>query len=205
MKVIDLLQTAHDKYFDLLLKNYPTLSSKAPFEGFGPPELCELAIEAHSCAIALGPAIRERLFYLGFDILYPFDNPVDLYGWHSYVKENNVAHSVYASIAIRIDSELKRIRRVFVLSRGAAYDAVPPDIFLVSKERYRSAIKPKSTDELNEYPNTPDQGSVSIHTVNIQYTNDSQAIDRLKDLESKTTIWSNFSNVVGVLRSIFIG
>lgn len=87
IEVVDLLQAAHNDYFRMLMENYPSVSRNEAhsFAAFGPPELCELATEVHACAIALGKEARDRLFYIGLDVLYPFDNPVDLYNWRFHV------------------------------------------------------------------------------------------------------------------------
>lgn len=71
--ILDAFQAAHDNYFRLLLEHYPLSRNDTPFTDFGPPELCELALEVHACAIALGPKALERLRFLGLDMLYPFD------------------------------------------------------------------------------------------------------------------------------------
>lgn len=205
VSIIEAFQTAHDEYFRLLLKHYPSIPSSAPFADFGPPELCNLAIEVHSCAIALGTTARERLVYLGLELLYPFDNPVDHFNWRASVKKESINHTTYASIAIRIDSELKRMRRVFELGGDASYDAVPSDIFLVSKTRYKVNEVPDGGDGSdNNHNQLKSPPSMHIDTVNIQYAADSQAVSQLEKIEKGTTIGSNFSNIISALR-VFIG
>lgn len=202
--ILDALQTAHNEYFRLLLENYPLFPKDSPFADFGPPELCNLAIEVHSCAIALGPKARERLFHLGLDLLYPFDNPVDLFNWRVHVKKESIDHTTYASIAIRIDSELKRMRRVFELGGEAAYDALPDDAFLVSKTRYKSVGAPCEENGYNDQSSSAvSSPNMHIDTVNIQYAADSQAVSKLETLEKETTIGANFSSIISVLRSLF--
>lgn len=206
LSILEIFQVAHDKYFRLLLEYYPLSSKNEPFDDFGPPELCDFAIEVHSCAIALGPKARERLCYLGLDLLYPFDNPVDLYNWRIRVKKENINHTTYASIAIRIDSELKRMRRIFSLEADAAYEAVPTEEFLVSKVRYKLAAAPEEIQDKDDHtaPGTPPPG-MHIDTVNIQYAADSQAVTKLERLEKETTISANVSNIVAALRTLFGG
>lgn len=204
--ILDTLQAAHDKYFLLLLEHYPLISKDGPFADFGPPELCDLAIEVHACVIALGPKALERLFYLGLDALYPFDNPVDLYNWRIRVKKESIDHTTYASIAIRIDSELKRMRRVFELDGEAAYEVIPAEAFLVSKARYKSiAVSEEGNGGVSQSGSVTSQSSMHIDTVNIQYAADSHAVSRLEKLEKETTIGANFSNIISVLRTIFGG
>lgn len=199
--IIDAFQKAHDEYFRLLMVHYPL----APNGGgdFGPPELCELAIEAQSCATALGPVARERLTYLGLDLLYSFDNPVDQFNWRAQVRRDSISHTTFTSIAIRIDSELKRVRRILQLGGAVFYDAMPPDIFLVSKNRYETI---KTSDLQKSATNTSKpkkEASVHIQTVNIQYAADDKAVNRLQEVEKKTTIGSNISNIINTLRAVF--
>lgn len=206
ISILEAFQVAHDKYFRLLLEHYPLIPKNEPLADFGPPELCDFAIEVHSCAIALGPKARERLCYLGLDLLYPFDNPVDLYNWRVRVKEESIDHTTYASIAIRIDSELKRMRRVFSLEADAAYEAVPTEEFLVSKARYKLAAAPEEIQEKNDHsPAEAPPPAMHIDTVNIQYAADSQAVNKLERLEKETTIGANFSNIISALRTLFGG
>lgn len=206
VSIIEAFQTAHDEYFRLFLKNYPSIPSCAPFADFGPPELCNLAIEVHSCAIALGTSARERLLYLGLELLYPFDNPVDHFNWRAFVKNENINHTTYASIAIRIDSELKRMRRVFELGGEVSYDAVPSDIFLVSKTRYKLIeVSDGGNEGDNKYNQLTPPPRMHIDTVNIHYAADSQAVSQLEKVEKGTAIGSNFSNIISALRVLMGG
>ncbi|MCO5787248.1 hypothetical protein DHB74_12855 [Pseudomonas sp. G11-1] len=120
------------------------------------------------------------------------------------MKKENIDHTTYASIAIRVDSELKRIRRVFELSGEATYEALPSDAFLVSKDRYKSvAASAEECDGDDESGQKAPQSNMHIDTVNIQYAADSQAVSKLEALEKETTIGANFSNIISFLRSLF--
>ncbi len=132
LHILDTLQAAHNEYFNLLIKNYPTLPSEEPFADFGPPELCQLALEVQSCVIALGPTALGRFVHIGLEVLYPFDNPVDIYNWRQHVRNDRIEHTTYASIAIRIDAEIKRLRRTLELGDETAYNALTLDVFLVA-------------------------------------------------------------------------
>jgi hypothetical protein len=200
-QIVDTLQAAHNEYFRLLMKNYPTFPNDSEFADFGPPELCDLASEVHSCAIALGSSALARLNYVGLAVLYPFDNPVDLYNWRQYVKTSKINHTTYASIAIRIDGELKRFRRALELGGIDGYNALSPDLFLVSKDRYAQVAISGSS---NPPSATPEASSIHIETLNITNAVDSAAVSRLEELEKKTTVWSNISNIFGALRP-FLG
>jgi hypothetical protein len=138
LEILDALESAHGEYFRLLLKTYPVRpgAPSAPAAEFGPPELCDLAISAQAAAIALGPVAIRRFIHLGFDLLYPFDNPVDLFNWRAHVREHQVDHTLYAAIAIRIESEVKRMRLVLKMNGEREYDALDTGTLLVSAERY---------------------------------------------------------------------
>lgn len=206
ISILDALQSAHDDYFKVFLEHYPLIPRGAGFAEFGSPKIFDLAIEVHSCVIALGPTVRERLFYLGLDLLYPFDNPIDYFNWSLLVKKEKIDHTTYASIAIRIDSELKRIRKIFQLKCEGAYEMVPADAFLVSKMRYK-AIAASDGGEVGGNKPSSQQLVPSMHidTVNIQYPADAQAVSKLEKLEKETTIGSNVSNIISILKSIFGG
>jgi len=202
IEVIELLQQAHDEYFGLLIKNYPTQRDDDISGSFGPPEMCALAIEVHSCAIALGASALNRLNHIGLSDLYPFDNPVDFYGWREVVRKNKISHTIYASIAIRIDSELKRMRKVIEVGGSVSYEALPSDVFLVSKERY-TALNPGA--DIRRVDTPPLQGQTHIGTINITTALDSAAVSKLEALEQKTTVWSNYSNIISTLRTLIGG
>lgn len=203
IEIVDMLQTAHNGYFKMLMENYPSVrrDSESTFAVFGPPELCELATEVHACAIALGKEARDRLLYVGLDVLYPFDNPVDLYNWRAHVLAKKIDHTVFASIAIRIDGELKRLRRALELGGENAYAGLAPEVLLVSKSRYQlpSDVEKASSDRTHMPPVT----TVNINHVSVKHPGDASAINDLEAFEKKTSVWSNVSNVISVLKTIF--
>ena len=203
LELLDLFQSAHDAYFRLLMQDYPSERNEEIGSDFGTPELCELATEAHACAISLGSKALQRLNFVGFSDLYAFDNPVDMYNWRVKVRKDKINHTTYASIAIRIDSELKRLRRIAEFGGEAAYEALEVDELLVSKVRYQSLAGS------HEKADSPAQGvsgsTVNIHTINMNHSTDSQAVGKLEEYEKRTTIWSNVSNIINVLRSLVGG
>ena len=121
------------------------------------------------------------------------------------MKKENIDHTAYASIAIRIESEIKRMRRVFSLEADAAYEEVPTKEFLVSKARYKSIAAIEERTGENKQPAFDTSPAVHIDTVNIEYAADSQAVSNLERLEKETTIGANFSNIVTALRTLFGG
>jgi len=203
LSILDALQEAHNDYFCLLMEHYPLISTGKSFGSLDHSELCKCAIEVQSCAIALGPKACERLCYLGLDLLYPFDNPVDLYNWRMRVKKENIAHTIYATIAFRIDSELHRMRRVFSLKTDAAYEEIPVGEFLVSKARYMTIEPPEEKAGGGKQSAPYAFPVVHIDTVNIGYAEDSQALSYLAKLEQETTIGANVSNIFATVRTFF--
>lgn len=201
INIVKSLQATHNRYFKLLIDTYPTLQKQGPAADFGRSEQCELAIEAHACAIALGRTAWERLAYIGFDVLYPFDNPVDQYNWRVAVRNNRIDHAIYASVAVRVDAELKRLRRTIELGGEAAYNELPADALLVSKDRY-AALSHTPTGN-GTPPREPQPPQINIQTVHLTNAPDSQAVSRLEELETRTSIWSNVSNIATLLKGLF--
>ncbi len=202
MEITTLLQQAHNKYFDLLMKCYPGIPDNSHHTNLGPPELCELAIEVHSCAIALGQSALDRLLYLGLDLLYPFDNPVDHYNWRFQIKSGNIPHTTYAAIAIRIDSEISRIRRIYELGGESIYDNLPVNVVLVSKDRY--SAKKVFIQDSNQSAPSESQSNAMIGTFDMAATVDTAAVKKLEELELNTSIWSNVSTVLAFMRSVLV-
>ncbi|MGZ3952663.1 MAG: hypothetical protein ACXVBZ_14785 [Flavisolibacter sp.] len=202
--IVEKLQNAHNQYFNLMIKEYSQFSSSNELVvDLGPSELCELAIEVHACAIALGPVVRDRLCYLGLDLLYPFDNPVDHFNWRVQVKKDRIPHTIYASIAVRIDAELKRIRQVLEIHSDLPYSDLPIDLFLVSKTRYPiSASEITSENDNSNAAKLCSAVTPQVGTVNNYFAADSNAVSQLEKLEKKTSIFSNVSNITAFLRSI---
>lgn len=203
IQILETLQSTQDKYVSLLMKSYPTFPSDSLYADFGPPELCDLATQAHACAVALGTTATKRLFYIGFDVLYPFDNPVDLYSWRSNTKNNRVDHAMYLSIALRIDSEIKRMRQIIQFGGEAAYDELPTDLLLVSKDRYEFASP--TNEQAGQARSLNTQAARETEALKKINAEESNAIKRLESLEQKTTIWANVSNILNFLRSFFGG
>ncbi|WP_371181106.1 hypothetical protein [Xanthomonas sacchari] len=203
-EIICKLESAHNEYFDLFLKNYPKQSDEDNYRDFGPAKLYELAIEVHACATALGPRAFERLHYVGLDFLYPFDNLVDFYSWRVNVKKNDVSHTIYAAIAIRIDSELQRMRRILELGGDIAYDALQKKAFLVSKNRYEITKDATGAPKARP-PNAPEATCLqpSIALEKSLPDTDHQAVSKLERLEASTAIGAHVSAIVSVLRSVF--
>lgn len=200
LSTLEALQVVHDKYFNLMLEHYPLILREGTSAKFGPEELCYLAIEAHCYAIALGSKALDRLFHLGFDLLYPFDNPVDHFNWREKVKLEKIDHTTYASIAIRIDAELKRIRRVHSLNAFSEYEAVPTEIFLVSKQRYTLLPSPDISESVHVTSgDVPPPSLVKIDAMNI-CAPDTRAVT---EIEKGAELGANFSNIITALRTFF--
>jgi len=229
LEILDTFESAHGEYFRLLVKTYPSPVDTAPAApAFGPPELCELAIQAQAAAIALGPAAIGRLLHLGFDLLYPFDNPVDQHIWRAHVRDHAIDRTLYAAIAIRVESEIKRMRLVFKMEGDGAYEALADDTLLVSKRRYLAAaprsVPPAGIDPLSvappaAAPGTPDAPADLLtdetgaaqpaalaealpaqdDTPLARHAVDAPAVHALAALEKRTPTYAGTSQVVKVL------
>jgi len=104
-----------------------------------------------------------------------------------------------------MDSELKRMRRVFALDGSAAYESLPTEAFLVSKERYMPIdANEREDDDCGRLPIAGKAPTVHVDTVNV-YAADSQAVSQLEKIEKGSAIGANFSNVVTALRTLFGG
>ena len=224
LEILDTLESAHGEYFRLLVKTYPTPADTAPAApAFGPPELCELAIQAQAAAIALGPAAIGRLLHLGFDLLYPFDNPVDQHNWRAHVRDHAIDRTLYAAIAIRVEAEIKRMRLVFKMEGDGAYEALADDTLLVSKQRYLAppprgtppaaiddpAVPAPSpadapaallTDETGAaQPAAAEASPAQDDTLRARHAVDAPAVHALAALEKRTPTYAGTSQVVKVL------
>jgi len=197
---LDEFKEASDTYFKKFNEFYPLF--KKGVEGiFGPSELYELALKAQCLVGMLGPTATRRLKYVGFGMLFPFDNPVDWYEWKEAIVRRSIPQSIYFSIAIRLDSEIARIR--FFLDRGKwdDYQLLSDSEYLVSKERYAGYWK-----ELEETGSPSKSGPVdaqlvpsstfSINELNINLKSESEAVNNLDKWQKRSEIWANIIDVV---------
>jgi len=200
-EILENFQNAHNKYFELLMKNYPGYGEDKDFGDFGPVPIYDLAIEVHACAAALGANATRRLRSIGLDFLYPFDNPVDLYTWRVKVKEEGIRHTTFAAIAIRIDSELQRMRRILELGGATAYDGLAEDAFISPQ------VRNQPRDQLCGNEDPPVAGlevancRPSTQVMVLPPDTDHQAVSRLERLEATSSIGANVSAIISFLRS----
>lgn len=194
-KVIEQFQTAHDAYFKLLLETYPTKHPITDHSKLGDPRSCALAVQVQSCLIALGPTAQQRMLRLGFDLLYPFNNIVDQYNWRASIIEQNTNFTTFASIAIRIDAELRLIKNVLTLSDYGNYEGIASDLFAQSKTRYTSTAETPE-QEKNEVP--PPDGDPR----RIKQEVDNEAVENIPKLERSTNIASNIANVLSACKTL---
>jgi hypothetical protein len=202
MERIDILNNfkrAHDEYFKLFLSTYPTTPPITEHSGFGDPHTCELATEAHACLIALGSSAQNRMIRLGFDLLYPFNNIVDQYNWRSKIISNEISFTTFASIAIRIDSEIEIIEKIISMKHFENYEAIPETLFTQSKSRYTLTTSPHVDLDIDLKPPTSD-GSPD----NIKKEADAEAINQIKKIEQKSNILSNLATVATSIKTFFL-
>ena len=202
MKKIDIVKNfkqAHDEYFKLLLSTYPTKLPITEQSRFGDPHTCELATQAQACLIALGSSAQNRMIRLGFDLLYPYNNIVDQYNWRSKIISDDISFTTFASIAIRIDSEIEIIKKVISMERFENYDTVPETLFTQSKSRYTLTTSPNVDLDINIKPLISD-GSPD----RIKKDADAEAINQIKNFEQKSNILSNLATVATSIKTLFL-
>lgn len=202
MKKIDIVKNfkqAHDEYFKLLLSTYPTKLPITEQSRFGDPHTCELATETQACLIALGSSAQNRMIRLGFDLLYPYNNIVDQYNWRSKIISDDISFTTFASIAIRIDSEIEIIKKVISMERFENYDAIPETFFTQSKSRYTLTTSPNVDLDINIKPLISD-GSPD----RIKKDADAEAINQIKNFEQKSNILSNLATVATSIKTLFL-
>ena len=205
LKIVADLKAAIDDYFKLFLENYPLLVQEN--NTFGCAELYKVAIKAQCLACMLGEKAKKRLNYIGFSELFSFDNPVDWSNWKSGIVEKQIDHTIYASIAIRIDAELERI--MFFLENGNwdAYNNFSCTEFLVSKTKYEvffaTELKnsPLAQDKLEKNISTPEE-HISIQNINVSLETEKEAINNLDKMHKKSSTISNIVNVVSKIISM---
>lgn len=202
MKNIDILtnfKQAHDEYFKLLLSTYPTKLPITEQSRFGDPHACELATEAQACLIALGSSAQNRMLRLGFDLLYPYNNIVDQYNWRSKIISDETNFTTFASIAIRIDSEIEIIKRIILMECFENYDMASETLFTQSKSRYTLTISP-NVDPGSNVKQLISDGSPG----HIIKDADTEAINQIKEFEQKSNILSNLVTVATSIKTLFL-
>ncbi|AWT15819.1 hypothetical protein DM611_16840 [Stenotrophomonas maltophilia] len=204
--LLNAFQNAHNEYFHLLMKHYPSGRQQDQDDDFAAPRLYELAIEVHACSIALGPTPLKRLCALGLEQLYPFDNPVDIYTWRVEVRQKNIPHTLFASIAIRIDSELARMRRLLALTPDAPIDKLLPDRQFLrrSGEPFFPESKTEVADTTLASIDNPASASVMyVGSIHVNSAPEHQAVSKLERLEKTTAIGSHSSTIINAIRLFF--
>jgi hypothetical protein len=186
-------------YFKKFNEYYPLFLSEEKQGIFGPSELFEMALEAQVLVAILGDTAIRRMNYVGFDLLYPFNNPVDWYNWKEKIKERKVPQSIYFSIGIRISAEINRIEQFLEFDAWDSYSRLSSSDFSVSCDRYIEHFQdPIPTKEVeNPFPADEMSKQTNIHIHNMNYNQDveSKAVSSLDKLHKSTGIWSNIANV----------
>jgi hypothetical protein len=202
MEKIDILKNlkrAHDEYFKLFLSTYPTKHPITEQSRFGDPHTCELATAAQAYLIALGSSAQHRMIRLGFDLLYPFNNIVDQYNWRSKIILDDISFTTFASIAIRIDSEIEIIEKIISMQCLDNYNTIPETLFAQSKSRYTLTTSRNVDLDDNLKPQTSD-GSPD----NIKKDADAEAINQITKLEKTSKILSNLVTVATSIKTLFL-
>lgn len=196
IKVVEDLKNTIDAYLKLFLEHYPLLVQEDT--PFCPYELHKLAIKAQCQLSMLGQKAKNRLSYIGFNELFPFDNPVDWYNWKKMIKEKNIDHTIYASISIRVDSEIERIILFLSYNNWDTYNNLSDNEYLVSKKRYEKLFSQKDNDtkKNTEEKQITTREHIRIDNINVSLNTEKEAVDNLDKLHKKTSTISNIVDIV---------
>jgi len=196
------LKNLENEYFKVFNKCYPTFYDESKGAVFGPSELYKMAIEAEYLLACLGRTAINRMNYLGFDMLFPFNNPVDWFTWKTFIKENSIEHTVYFSISIRLATEIKRMELHLENDAWNEYCELSEHEFSVSKSRYSELFFDEGhEDKENSERSNHAQNVQNIHIGEISYNKktEEKAVSNLDKLEKGTSIWSNIANAASTI------
>lgn len=206
--VVEELKGLDQEYFKLFMEYFPSCLTKEKEGIFGPTDLFERAIKAQTLLTMLGETATRRMNYIGFGLMYPFDNPVDWFNWKEEVKKRNIPISVYFSISIRMTSEFNRMRLYLEGEAWEQYTSLSESAFLVSKDRYSELFSTEeSAQPLDERtsgiagpPARPNEQR-TLHIENFHYNQEveEKAVDHLDRIQKHSSIWSNVVNVAAKL------
>lgn len=200
------LREFENEYFKLFNKFYPTFYVESKDGIFGPNELYEMAIEAEVLLTSLGPTAVKRLMYIGFDLLFPFNNPVDWFNWKTLIIEKNVSRTIYFSISTRVATEFKRIALHLENDTWDNYCELSESEFSSSKERYKELFFDHKKDCFESSVIDP-LCSQPVHQININELTynekvENEAINNLEQLNQRTGVWSNVANVASTIMKV---
>ena len=145
--IVDKFQSSFEQYNKLFLDNYPLFSKKE--YDFGSRELNELGIQCQAYLSMLGATAKARMNFIGFQKLVAFNNEVDWYNWKIWITENKINHTLYLSISMRIDTEIKRMRVFLLEDDWEAYCSHSEEEYSVSYLRYKDFQPEESVSEDN--------------------------------------------------------
>ncbi|AIW17255.1 hypothetical protein VITU102760_19775 [Vibrio tubiashii] len=188
---IKAFKEAYGDYFKLFLDTYPLLLKNK--ENFGCNELFLKAIECQALASTFGVVAKDRFNTIGFNQLVPFDNPVDWYNWKEFVVKNEISHTIYASLAIRLDSEIQRMLYLAENDLWKHYELLDSKQFLVSYLKY------DCFQDKNIQVEDSESHDISADSSN---SDEGRAFDNLDRMQKQTSIWSNVINVISKVVSL---
>ena len=212
---IQMFKDALNAYFKLFLQHHPALvrdpTTGAPLDlekgVWEVRDLLEHGLRLQVMLCALGESATNRMCRLGFKHLVPVDNPVDWYEWAQWIRKAEIGHTPFASIAVRIDSEVERIRQFAEADALTDYERLPDDLFIVTDTRYEttlgtapyrrqtSNLAPTPEKHEGVQPTAPSRGDVGMRG----NTSPSNALDAFV---KHSTIWSNLSTALSFLEKI---
>lgn len=203
-EIIDKFQSSFDRYHKLFLENYPLFSHKE-FD-FGSRELNDLGIECQAYISMLGSTAKERMKYVGFNQLFAFDNVVDWYNWKLWVNENEVDHTQYLSISMRIETELRRMRFFLKEDMWDAYCNLQANEYSVSYLQYED-FQPKAKEPPEHGVQTADDinhPSIQVVINNHPEKTEEKVFSNIKRIEEQTSIMANIATFIDRISNLKI-
>ncbi|MDX2022507.1 MAG: hypothetical protein SF187_19880 [Deltaproteobacteria bacterium] len=224
---IEEFKSALNAYFKLFLHYHPALIRDSTTGAlldlekgvWDVRDLLEQGVRLQVMLCTLGQCATKRICRLGFRHLVPVDNPVDWFEWARWIRSAEVGHTPFASIAVRIDSEIERIRQFAEADASSEYDKLPDDLFIVTDTRYEEifATAPYRRDRLDPNAAAPkatneQSGAPASREANTRFqpVPSGGADGRIQIVEGSSldafvkhsTIWSNLSTALSFLGKI---
>lgn len=185
-----------DEYSDLFFKNHPDILVEE--SAFGPPRrIYDLAITAQAQLNSLGETAKKRFEYIGFNLVVPFDNPVEHYNWREFVKEKRIHNTIYLSIITRIDSEIERINKFIEHESFDMYNMLSESEYLTSKEKYDDLFNKITTTDKTNIENTKKEvKSINVNELNITIKNEQKGLKLIEKLNNGSGLFANIASII---------
>jgi hypothetical protein len=146
---------------------------------------------------SLGKTAKKRFEYIGFNLLGPFDNPVDHYNWREFVKKRQIHNTIYLSIITRIDSEIERVKKFIENDSFDMYHKLSESEYLTSKDKYDYIFEKSLPPKEKKVHNKEDKSkNIKFNELNINIKNEEKGLKVLEKLNTGSGLFSNIANIV---------